>query len=295
MRKPSESTAVPSNAVDDTERRLTPLLKSFLGDRWAVVGALIVIAFLLVAVLGPLLVTADPTSGDILNRLKFPSREHPFGTDGLGRDLFIRIVHGARLSALIGFLAVVAAGSIGVTLGALAGFFGGWLDMVIGRVVDTLLAFPGILLAILVLAVLGPGITSVIIAVGIFGIPTYARVMRGTVMSVSRQDYVEAATALGVRPMSVLAKHVMKNSWAPILVLSSLNFGNAVLTASALSFLGVGVQPPAPEWGAIIAEGRNYLRSAPHITTITGVVVFVTVLGFNLVGDGLRDAMDPRT
>jgi len=255
----------------------------------------VVVAFLLVALLGPVFVKANPTYGDILNRLKPPSRQHIFGTDGLGRDLFVRIIYGARLSGLIGFLAVAASGLIGVALGALAGFFGGWVDTVIGRVVDTMLAFPGILLAILVLAVLGPGITSVIIAVGIFGIPTYARVLRGTVMSVTRLEYVEAATALGVRPLSVLFRHVLRNSWAPVLVLSSLNFGNAVITASALSFLGVGVQPPFPEWGAIIAEGRNYLRSAPHITTIAGIVVFVTVLGFNLVGDGLRDAMDPRT
>lgn len=204
-------------------------------------------------------------------------------------------MHGARLSALIGLLAVGASGLVGITLGAIGGFFGGWLDNVIGRLVDTLLAFPGILLAILILAVLGPGITSVIIAVGIFGIPTYARVMRGTVMAVSKADFVEAAVALGARPLTVLLRHVVRNSWAPVLVISSLNFGAAVLTASALSFLGVGVQPPFPEWGAIIAEGRQYIRSAPHITTITGLVIFVTVLGFNLVGDGLRDALDPRT
>lgn len=273
----------------------SPVLRSLVRDPWTIFGALIVLAFIVVALFGPLMSTSDPTQGDILNRLKPPSSQHIFGTDGLGRDLFVRVIHGARLSALIGFLAVIAAGVVGVTLGALAGFFGGWVDTVVGRLVDTLLAFPGILLAILILAILGPGITSVIVAVGIFGIPTYARVMRGTVLAISRSEYVEAAAALGVRPLSVLARHVLRNAWAPVLVLSSLNFGTAVMTASALSFLGVGVQPPFPEWGAIIADGRNYLRSAPHITTITGLIVFLTVLGFNLVGDGLRDALDPRT
>lgn len=281
--------------LDGGARFSSPVLRSLLRDPWTLFGALIVLAFIALALFGPFLATSDPTQGDILNRLKPPSRQHIFGTDGLGRDLLVRVIHGARLSALIGFLAVIAAGVVGVTLGALAGFFGGWVDTVVGRLVDTLLAFPGILLAILVLAILGPGITSVIVAVGIFGIPTYARVMRGTVLAISRSEYVEAAAALGVRPLSVLGRHVLRNAWAPVLVLSSLNFGTAVMTASALSFLGVGVQPPFPEWGAIIADGRNYLRSAPHITTITGLIVFLTVLGFNLVGDGLRDALDPRT
>jgi peptide/nickel transport system permease protein len=275
--------------------RRDPIVRTLLADPWTLLGGVIVAAFLAMAILAPWLAPADPERGSILARLQPPSAEHWLGTDGLGRDLLSRILYGARLSALIGVLAIVVSGAIGTVLGALAGYFEGWVDTLVGRTVDTLLAFPGILLAILVLAVLGPGLDSVILAVGIFGIPTYARVVRATVLTVKQFDYVEAARALGVRHLAILAKHVMRNSWAPIIVLTSLNFGTAVLTASALSFLGVGVQPPSPEWGAIIAEGRQYIRVAPHVTTITGLFIFVTVLGFNLLGDGLRDATDPRT
>ena len=272
-----------------------PIIRTLLRDPWTVLGAVIVLLFILLALFAPLLAPYEPNRGSILARLQPPSAEHLLGTDGLGRDLFSRLLYGARLSAFIGFFAVVVSGVIGVFLGAIAGYYEQWTDTVVGRLVDTLLAFPGILLAILILAILGPGITSVVLAVGIFGIPTYARVVRGTVLSVKRLDFVEAAAALGARHPTILMRHVLKNSWAPVIVLTSLNFGTAVLTASALSFLGVGVQPPSPEWGAIIAEGRQYMRVAPHITTITGLFIFVTVLGFNLLGDGLRDATDPRT
>lgn len=275
--------------------RRNPIVRTLISDPWTVLGAAIVLIFLAMAVFAPWLAPEDPTRGSIVRRLQPPSTDHWLGTDGLGRDLLSRLLYGARLSALIGVLAIVVSGGIGTILGALAGYFEGWVDTVVGRTVDTLLAFPGILLAILVLAVLGPGLDSVIIAVGIFGVPTYARVVRATVLSVKRFDYVEAASALGAGHVAILARHVMRNSWAPIIVLTSLNFGTAVLTASALSFLGVGVQPPSPEWGAIIAEGRQYIRVAPHVTTVTGLFIFITVLGFNLLGDGLRDATDPRT
>lgn len=292
----------PSNPLFEAgeERLRTPwwrsrVFKTLWSDGWTVFGGVVVLGFLVMAIFAPWIAPEDPTRGNILERLQGPSAEHWFGTDGLGRDLFSRIVHGSRLSAIVGLLAVVVSGGVGVLLGALAGYFEGWTDTIIGRLVDTLLAFPGILLAILVLAILGPGLNSVILAVGIFGIPTYARVVRGTVLSVKRLDYVEAASALGARHPSILWRHVLMNSWAPIIVLTSLNFGTAVLTAAALSFLGVGVQPPSPEWGAIIAEGRQYIRVGPHITTITGLFIFITVLGFNLLGDGLRDALDPKT
>lgn len=258
-------------------------------------GGVIVLLFILMAILAPWLAPYDPTLGNILARLEPPSLEHWFGTDGLGRDLFSRVIYGARLSAIVGFSSVMFSGALGIFMGAVAGYFEGWTDTLVGRSVDTMLAFPGILLAILVLAVLGPGLTSVIIAVGIFGIPTYARVVRGTVLSVKRLEFVEASRALGAGHAATLVRHVLRNSWAPVIVLTSLNFGTAVLTASALSFLGVGVQPPSPEWGGIIAEGRQYVRVAPHITTITGIFIFATVLGFNLLGDGLRDALDPRS
>lgn len=269
-------------------------VRTLISDPWTVLGAVIVLLFIFIAIFAPALAPFEPNRGSILERLQTPSAEHLLGTDGLGRDLLSRILYGARLSAIMGFLAVAVAGVIGIFMGAVAGYFEGWVDSLAGRTVDVLLAFPGILLAILILAILGPGLTSVILAVGVFGIPTYARVVRGTVLSVKRLDFVEAASALGASHPTILWRHVLQNSWAPIIVLTSLNFGTAVLTASALSFLGVGVQPPSPEWGAIIAEGRQYIRVAPHITTFTGLFIFATVLGFNLLGDGLRDALDPR-
>lgn len=287
-----------SSTESDTSKSTfwgSAVIRTLLRDPWTVLGGIIVLLFLLMAVFAPWIAPSDPTQGSIINRLQPPSAEHWMGTDGLGRDLLSRIFYGARLSAIMGFFSIVVAGTIGVFLGAVAGYYEGWVDTVEGRFIDTLLAFPGILLAILILAILGPGLTSVILAVGVFGIPTYARVVRGTVLSVKRLDFVEAAAALGVRHPTILMRHVLRNSWAPIIVLTSLNFGTAVLTASALSFLGVGVQPPSPEWGAIIAEGRQYIRVAPHVTTITGLFIFATVLGFNLLGDGLRDAIDPRT
>lgn len=272
-----------------------PVARTLRRDPWTLLGAIVVLLFLFLAVFAPWLAPFEPTRGDILSRLQPPSTEYWFGTDGLGRDLFSRILHGARLSAIVGFLAVAVSGVIGVGFGMLAGYYGGWVDTIISRLVDTLLAFPGILLAILILAILGSGLTSIILAVGIFGVPVYARVVRSSVLSIKRLDFVEAAAALGAEHPTILFRHVLQNAWAPIIVLTSLNFGTAILTASALSFLGVGVQPPTPEWGAIIAEGRQYIRTAPHITTITGLFIFATVLGFNLLGDGLRDALDPRT
>ena len=272
-----------------------PIIHTLWRDPWTLLGALLVFTYILVVLFAPLLAPADPEKGNILVRLKPPSREHLLGTDGLGRDLLSRILFGARISGVIAVFAVIVSGAVGVLLGALAGYFEGWTDTLIGRFVDTLLAFPGILLAILVLAILGPGLSSIIIAIGIFGVPSYARVVRGGVLTVKKHDFVEAARALGATPGAILVRHVLRNAWAPVIVLTSLNFGTAVLTASALSFLGLGVQPPTAEWGAMIAEGREHIRVAPHITTFTGLCIFLTVLGFNLLGDGLRDALDPRS
>jgi len=272
-----------------------PIIHTLWRDPWTLLGALLVFTYILVVLFAPLLAPADPEKGNILVRLKPPSREHLLGTDGLGRDLLSRILFGARISGVIAVFAVIVSGAVGVLLGALAGYFEGWTDTLIGRFVDTLLAFPGILLAILVLAILGPGLSSIIIAIGIFGVPSYARVVRGGVLTVKKHDFVEAARALGATPGAILVRHVLRNAWAPVIVLTSLNFGTAVLTASALSFLGLGVQPPTAERGAMIAEGREHIRVAPHITTFTGLCIFLTVLGFNLLGDGLRDALDPRS
>lgn len=223
-----------------------------------------------------------------------PIRYYALGTDEQGRDLLSRLIHGAWISLFIGLIAVLIGAGIGVPIGALSGYFGGTTDIIVQRVVDTLLAFPGILLAIVLVATFGTGLGNVMIAVGIAAIPVYARLVRGSVLSVRNREYVEAARALGRRSVPTLAKHVIPNVLAPIIVQSSLQMAIAILFAAGLGFLGLGARPPQPEWGLMLARGREYLAVAPHVATFPGLAIVFVVLGFNLVGDALRDALDPR-
>ena len=247
------------------------------------------------AVLAPWIATHDPIRQDFRRILEPPSREHWLGTDELGRDIFSRIVYGARISFTVGVAAVALGAAIGVVIGLFAGYYGGTFDSVAMRCVDVLLAFPGILLAILIAAALGSGLFPVILAVATYSVPTFARLTRGSALAVSRREYVEAARAAGARDARILLRHVLANSFGPILVYATLLMGSAILTAASLSFLGVGVAPPTPEWGAMISTGRNYMRQAPHVVVAPGMAIFVTVLAFNVLGDALRDALDPRT
>jgi peptide/nickel transport system permease protein len=223
-----------------------------------------------------------------------PVRVYILGTDEQGRDLLSRLIHGAWISLFIGLIAVLIGAGIGVPIGAVSGFYGGATDMIVQRVVDTMLAFPGILLAIVLVATFGTGLQNVMIAVGIAAIPVYARLVRGSVLSVRNREYVEAARALGRRSIPTLAKHVIPNVLAPIIVQSSLQMAIAILFAAGLGFLGLGARPPQPEWGLMLARGREYLAVAPHVATFPGLAIVFVVLGFNLVGDALRDALDPR-
>jgi len=223
-----------------------------------------------------------------------PIRWYALGTDEQGRDLLSRLIHGAWISLFIGLISVLIGVAVGVPIGAISGFFGGATDLLVQRVVDTLLAFPGILLAIVLVATFGTGLTNVMIAVGIASIPIYARLVRGSVLSVREREYVEAAKALGRRSMPTLFKHVLPNVMAPIIVQSSLQMAVAILFAAGLGFLGLGARPPQPEWGLMLARGREYLAVAPHVATFPGLAIVFVVLGFNLVGDALRDALDPR-
>jgi peptide/nickel transport system permease protein len=223
-----------------------------------------------------------------------PVRWYVLGTDEQGRDLLSRLIHGAWISLFIGFISVVIGVMVGVPLGALSGFFGGTFDIVVQRLVDTLLAFPGILLAIVLVATFGSGLTNVMIAVGIASIPIYARLVRGSVLSVKNREFVEAAGALGRSRVGTLFRHVVPNAMAPIIVQSSLQMAVAILFAAGLGFLGLGARPPQPEWGLMLARGREYLAVAPHVATFPGLAIVLVVLGFNLVGDALRDALDPR-
>jgi peptide/nickel transport system permease protein len=224
-----------------------------------------------------------------------PVRFHLMGTDEQGRDLFSRLVHGAWISLFIGLISIAIGIGVGVPIGAISGFLGGATDLIVQRLIDTLLAFPGILLAIVLVATFGTGLTNVMIAVGIASVPIYARLVRGSVLAVRKREFVEAATALGRPRMATLFRHVVPNVLAPIIVQSSLQMAVAILFAAGLGFLGLGARPPQPEWGLMLARGREYLAVAPHVATFPGVAIILVVLGFNLLGDALRDALDPRS
>lgn len=264
-------------------------------QRLALVGGGVLILLVFVALLAPLLAPQDPLAQDLYGRLQAPSLEHPFGTDDFGRDILSRIIYGARISLRIGLVAITAALAVGTVLGLLAGYWGGAIDTLIMRIMDLLLAFPSILLAIAVVAVTGPGIDNVIMAVSVVLIPQFARLVRSSVLSVREMAYVEAARALGAGQARILLISVLPNCMAPIIVQTTLSLGTAILDAAGLSFLGLGAQPPTPEWGAMLAGGRELLLEAPWVMTFPGLAIFAVVLALNLFGDGLRDALDPKT
>ncbi|MFD2043553.1 nickel transporter permease [Ornithinibacillus salinisoli] len=263
-------------------------------SKTSLIGLCIILILFITALLAPFIATHDPTTQLITNRYQPPSGEHLLGTDELGRDIFSRIVYGTRISIQIGVIAVGISMIIGVTLGAVAGYFGRWIDQIIMRIIDVMMAFPSILLAIALVAVLGPNLRNAMIAVGIVGIPQFARIVRSAVLSVKETEFVEAARSIGGKHGRILMSHVLPNSLAPIIVQTTLGIGTAILDAAGLSFLGLGAQPPTPEWGAMLSDGRNALQIAPWVITFPGLAIFFVVLGFNLFGDGLRDALDPR-
>lgn len=273
---------------------MTRALRRFARQPRALAGALLVGLWLLVALVGPALTTQDPFAPNMDQMLVTPSLTHPFGTDDFGRDILTRIIHGTRISLMVGLAATAIATVGGILLGVISGYFGGWVDSVIMRLMDIMLAFPGILLALAIVAILGQGLWNVMIAVGIFAIPTFARVVRGSVLQVRALDYVEAAGALGARHGRVIWRHILPNCMAPVIVVATMRMATAIVTAAGLSFLGLGAQPPTPEWGAMLSAGREYLRTAPHVATFPGLAIMTLVLAFNMMGDGLRDALDPR-
>jgi peptide/nickel transport system permease protein len=259
------------------------------------VGLVLIMLILLIGIFTPLVDDYDPrTDSNLAEARNAPSMQHLFGTDRLGRDVFRRVLHGARISLFMGFVVVFVSGTIGTTLGLVAGYFGGWADTLIMRLMDILLAFPAILLAIAIVAVRGPGLTNTILAVAVVGIPGYARVVRSMVLSLRERDYVDAARMVGVSNTTIMFKHILPNGLTPIIVQMTLGIGGAIVFAAALGFLGLGVQPPTPEWGAMIADGLPLLNQAPYLVFYPGMAIMVTVLAFNLFGDGLRDALDPQ-
>jgi peptide/nickel transport system permease protein len=267
--------------------------RKFRQNRGALFGALVLFSWIVLALGAPWIAPKDPLEISLVGRVP-PSLEHPFGTDRLGRDIFSRVLFGARISLLIGVISVAIGLLSGSVLGLIAGYYGGWLESVIMRFVDALLAFPGILLALVVIAALGPSLINVMIAVGISSIPEYARLARGSVLSVKERPFVEAARAFGAFNGRIMFKHILPSIRAPLIVLSTLQVGTAILVGSGLSFLGMGAQPPTPEWGLMTAAGRDFLDRAWWISTFPGLAILSTVMAINLMGDGLREALDPQ-
>ena len=275
---------------------------SFLGDarsrlfrnRLALVGLAIVALLLITAIGAPWLAPRDPIQQRLIDKRQSPGAKYWLGADEFGRDILSRVVYGSRVALLVSGLSVAIALGGGLVLGCLAGFAGGWVDAVIMRGVEILLAFPYLLLALAVVSALGPGVLNTTIAVGIWGMPSFARMVRGAVLALKDHEYVRAARALGRSSPMLLARHILPNALPTVIVYATLFMANAVLVEAALSFLGLGVQPPTPSWGLMVSTGRDVLMIAPHVATMPGLAIVVTILGFNLVGDGLRDALDPR-
>ncbi|UOE96340.1 nickel transporter permease [Alkalihalobacillus sp. LMS39] len=263
-------------------------------NRFAIIGFSIIVFFVLVAIIAPLLTSYTYAEQNVVNRLQPPSAEHWLGTDHLGRDIFTRIAYGARVSLMVGFFAVTGALVFGTLLGIIAGYYGRWVDMLISRIFDILLAFPSILLAIAIVAILGASLQNALIAIAIINIPIFGRLVRSKVISLREEEYIMAAKAQGMKNGRIILHHILPNSIAPIIVQSTLGFGTAILEAAALGFLGLGAQPPRPEWGQMLADSRDFLTLAPWTLVVPGVCIMLVVLGFNLMGDGLRDALDPK-
>lgn len=258
------------------------------------IGALILLVMIVLALAAPLLTPFDPEAVAPELRLQTPNPYHLFGTDDFGRDVFTRVLYGGQLSLQVGLFSVVLASVIGVILGVIAGYYGGWIDAVIMRLIDVMLAFPGILLALAIVAVLGRSLPNVMIAVGISSIPVYTRVARGSTLALRQIDFITSAQAMGCPQWQIMGRHILPNILAPLIVVATNGVAGAIISGAALSFLGLGAQPPTPEWGIMLSEGRVYLRSAWWVTTFPGLAIMITVMAINLLGDGLRDILDPR-
>ncbi|MCS7219690.1 MAG: ABC transporter permease [Anaerolineae bacterium] len=264
-------------------------------DRMAMAGAGLLLFAITVSLLAPVLAPQDPTQTNLAQRLAPPGTPgYPLGTDELGRDLLSRLIWGGRVSLLVGFSAVIVAMAFGVLVGLVAGYFGGWVDSLIMRLIDILMAFPAILLAIAIVASLGPGLRNAMLAVSIVGIPYYARIIRGSVLSLREQEFIHAARVIGVPDFQILTRHVLPNCISPLIVAATLDVGWMIMAAAGLSFLGLGAQPPTAEWGVMLSDGRQFIRVAPHLSVLPGAAIFLVVLALNFLGDGLRDALDPR-
>ncbi|MFS8110368.1 ABC transporter permease [Rhizobium jaguaris] len=288
-------------ALTDTEAGTAPergryrtAWRRLAAHRGILIGGILIGIIVLLAVFAPLITSADPYAQDLINTMLPPSFDHPFGTDDNGRDIFARVIYGARISLLEVMLSVGLATVVGVPLGIVSGMTGRYVDHAIMWVMDVLFAFPGVVLAILIVSVLGTSLFNMMIAIAIFSVPVYARLSRNLTLGLKQMEYVEAATSLGISRSRIMTHYILRNAIGPIIVQSTLTAGTVILSAASLSFLGLGAQPPLPEWGAMMSDGRNYLGLNIYMSLFPGLAIMVTVLGFNILGDGLRDMLDPR-
>ena len=269
-------------------------MQRFARDRTALLGVAVLVLIVLAALTAPWLAPYDPAQQTLVQRRMAPTAAHPLGMDELGRDILSRLMYGAGTTVLSGVLAVAVGLGVGVPLGLVAGYYGRYVEAIAMRFIDGMLAFPAFLLAIVIVAVLGASLENATLAIGVAQIPAFTRLVRGSVISVKHNEYVVGAVAVGAAGGRIMARHILPNVLAPIVVLATVSLANAILSVAGLSFLGLGAQPPTPEWGVMLRSGREYIRDAPHITVVPGVAIMLLVLAFNLVGDGLRDALDPR-
>lgn len=283
-----------AEVLEKPESQFLEMWSALRANKAAVVGLIVIVLLALVAIFGRFIMPYDPNASHMADAFKFPSAEHWFGTDQLGRDIFSRIIDGTKISLTVGITAVAIALTVGTILGAIAGYRGGKADTAIMRVMDMMLAIPSILLAISFMAALGKGIDKAVIAIGLVSIPEYARIVRGSILSVKENDYVQAARVIGNKDSAIIFKHILPNVLSPIIVRATLGISSAVLDTAALGFLGLGVQPPYAEWGDMLGRARGFIFTAPYTLIFPGVAITLTVLAFNLLGDGLRDALDPK-
>ena len=274
--------------------QVVTILKALSRNRMAVLGLVILIILLITGIFAHVIAPYDFAKPNLADAFQHPSPSHIFGTDEFGRDIFSRVVYGARMSLLVGFVSVGIAVIIGGVLGAIAGYYGRRVDNLIMRFMDVLLAVPQTLLAIAIVAALGTGLMNLMIAVGISSVPTYARIVRASVLTIREEEYIEAARASGTSNTKIIIKHILPNCVAPVIVQVTLGIAGAILTAAGMSFIGLGIQPPNPEWGNMLSSGRDYIRGYAYMTMFPGLAIVITVLSLNLLGDGLRDALDPK-
>ncbi|QJC50972.1 ABC transporter permease [Paenibacillus albicereus] len=294
MSQPAVRLPVPLPKQEEASSPWRDAWRSFRRNRMAMAGLGIIVFFILVAALAPVIAPYDYKEQELMNRLQPPSGEHWLGTDDLGRDILSRLIHGARISLWVGVSSVLGSIVAGTLLGILAGYYGRWWDAIISRLFDILLAFPGILLAIAIVAALGPSLQNALLAIAIVNVPVFGRLVRAKVLSLREEEYIVAARSLGMKSSRILLHHILPNSLGPIIVQGTLGIATAIIEAAALGFLGLGAQPPEPEWGKMLSDSRQLIQKAPWTVLFPGLAIMLTVLGFNLIGDGLRDVLDPR-